>query len=172
MMKGPHLKNTTKNMGFTLSELMVGVAAIGIVMLGTSIAMVDSQRGWNQTYNRVHSDVVTGSHIAQRKFDTFVRKSSSQWFNLDPDKNWVEVYYYADANSVLVDRYARFYKSNGHFCAEYGKLSPRETLNTETICENVIHCRFQNIGRAIQMTLELDNGREKLTTITSATLHN
>jgi prepilin-type N-terminal cleavage/methylation domain-containing protein len=172
MRKGPNLKNKIKNRGFTLSELMVGVAALAIVMLGTSVALVDGNRGWNQTYNRVNSDVVTGSHIAQRKFDTIVRKSSSQWFNLDPDKNWVEVYYYADANSVLVDRYARFYESNGNLCVEYGKRSPREALNVETICGNVTYCRFQNTGRSVQMALELDNGREKLTTITSAILHN
>ena len=172
MKKELNLKNKIKNRGFTLSELMVGVAAIAIVMLGTSIALVDSHHGWNQTYSRINSDVVTGSHIAQRKFDTVVRKSSSQWFSLDPEKNWVEVYYYANPDSVLVDRYARFYVSNGNLCVEYGNSSPREALNVETICGNVSYCRFQNTGRAIQMALDLDNGREKLTTITSAILHN
>jgi hypothetical protein len=166
------LKNTAKNKGFTIIEMMVGAAAAVIVVLGTAIALSDSQRGYNETYNRVYSDVVTGSHIAQRTFESVVRKSSTQWVQLDSGKNWVEVYYYSDPNSSTVDSYARFYIAENSLYVEYGNRDPREALNTETICKNITSCEFQTTGRSIQMILTVDNGREKLTTTTSATLHN
>jgi hypothetical protein len=166
------LKHKVNNRGFTLIEIMVGVAAAVLVVLGTSIALSDSQQGWNQTYNRVYSDVVTGSHIAQKTFDAVVRKSSTQWYMLDGSKHWVEVYCYADANSLIVDRYARFFESEGSLYVEYGNRLPRQTLTTETLCNNVTFCEFKNTGRSMQMILTLDNGREKLTTTTSAILHN
>jgi prepilin-type N-terminal cleavage/methylation domain-containing protein len=165
-------KNKTNNKGFTLTEAMVAAAIAVIVMLGISIALYDSQRGWNATYNRVYSEVVTGTHVAQRAFDAVVRKSSNQWFLLDEDGQWVEVYYYADPNSLLIDRYARFFESQGDLCVEYGNRKPREPISVETICDNVTFCAFQQTGRSMQMILTLDNGREKLDTTTSAVLHN
>jgi hypothetical protein len=165
-------KNKTNNKGFTIMEVMVGAAMAVIVVLGTSIALSDSQRGWHQTYNRIYSEVVTGSHIAQRTFDTVVRKSSTQWFMLDGNKHWVEVYYYADANSISIDRYARFYAEDSNLYVEYGNRNPRGVLDTEFICGNVDSCEFQNTGLSLQMILTLDNDRERLTTTTSAKLHN
>ena len=111
-------------------------------MLGISIAVSDSQRGFNATYNRVYSDVVTGSHIAQSAFDAVVRKSSNQWFLIDKDGSWVEVYYYADPNSVKIDRYARFYTADSNLCVEYGIRSPREPLSTEN---HLRQCHFLRI---------------------------
>ena len=163
-------KNNRK--GFTLVELMVGAVIVVLVVLGISIAVSDSQRGFNATYNRVYSDVVTGSHIAQRAFDAVVRKSSNQWFLIDKDGSWVEVYHYADPNSIVIDRYARFYASDSNLCVEYGNRNPREPLSVETICGNVTSCEFKETGRSMQMILTLDNGREQMTSTTSAVLHN
>ena len=151
---------------------MTAVAISVIVLLGISIALYDSQHGWNTTYNRVYSDVVTGGHVAQRAFDAIVRKSSNQWLLIDDDGLWVEVYYYADPNSVLIDRYARFYESNGNLCIEHGNRNPRQILSVDAICSNVTSCSFHQTGRSLQMILTLDNCRERLITTTSAVLHN
>ena len=163
---------TNQPKGLTIVELMVAVSMVVLVVLGTSIAICDSQRGWNAMYSRVYSDVVTGSHVAQRAFDAIVRKSSTQWFLIDENAEWVEVYYYADPNSSLVDRYARFFESDGSLYIERGNRNPRSSISTEPICDNVAYCAFQQNGRSIQMILTLDDGREKLTTTTSAMLHN
>ena len=172
-MSEPMQKNETRNhRGFTLVEVMVASAMAVIVVLGLAISLSDAQRGWNAMYNRVYSDVVTGSHAAAGVFDTVVRKSSIQWFLLDGDRQWVEVYYYADPNSVLIDRYARFFQEEGNFCVEYGQRNPRENLGVVTVCGNVSSCSFMQTGRSMQMALTLDNGKEELTTVTSAVMHN
>jgi type II secretory pathway pseudopilin PulG len=163
---------TNNRKGFTLVELMVAAVIAVLAVLGISIAVSDSQKGYNATYNRVYSEVVIGSHIAQSAFDAVIRKSSNQWYLIDKDGNWVEVYYYADPNSVKIDRYARFYTADSNLYAEHGIRSPREPLNTDTICGNVTSCEFKQTGRSMQMILTLDNDSEKLTTTTSAVMHN
>ncbi len=166
-------KNKTNNRnGLAMIELMIGAAIAVIVVISISMVLYDSQKGFNSMYNRVYSDVVTGSHVAQRAFEAVVRKSSNQWFLIDKDGGWVEVYYYGDPNSKLIDRYARFYAADSNLCVEYGNRNPREAQSVETICGNVTFCKFQETGRSMQMILTLDNSREKLTTTTSAVLHN
>jgi prepilin-type N-terminal cleavage/methylation domain-containing protein len=173
-MSEPMLKNKKRNHpGFTLTELMVASAIAVIVVLGLSISLSDGQRGWNAMYNRVYSDVVTGSHIAARTFDRIVRKSSAKSFQIDSDGKWVEVYYYSDANSASIDRYARFsVTDNNDLSVEYGQRNPKEFLGTVTICGNVSSCSFIQTGRSMQMVLTLKSGLEELTTVTSAVMHN
>ena len=167
------LKNRTTNpKGFTLIELVIAIAVMLIVILSVAIILVDSQRGWNAMYNRIYSDVVTDGHIARRTFDRVIRKASGRSFLLDTAGNWVEVYYYTDANSIVVDRYARFYEADGQLNIEYGKLDPRETLNVQTVCENVSDCVFMAQGTSVQMILRLDNGSEAATVVSSAVAHN
>ena len=149
------------------------VAAV-IVILGIGIILADSQRGWHRMYNRVYSDVVVDSYVARKRFDVVIRKASSENFLLDDAGSWIEVYYYADGNSVVVDRYARFYESDDddQLNVEYGKLNPRETLTTQTVCENVSDCIFKRAGRSAQMILTLDNGSQTATVTSSAVMHN
>ena len=167
------MKNSKKKYGkgLTLIELMIAIMISSVVVLSLGFALYESQRGWNKTYDRVYSDVVTGGHIAQRVFDTIVRKSS-QRFLIDNTGDWIEVYYYADANSLQVDRYARFEQSGSKLCVEYGGRNPREILDTQVLCGNVVSCGFQQIGRSVQMILELDDGSQRQITTTSAVLHN
>jgi len=166
------LKNRTTNpKGFTLIELVIATAITVIVILGVAITLADSQRSWNAMYNRIYSDVVTDGHIARRTFDRVIRKASRRSFLLDTAGNWVEVYYYTDANSIVVDRYARFYEADGQLNIEYGKRNPRETLNVQTVCENVSDCVFMAQGTSVQMILRLDNGSEAATVVSSAVVH-
>ena len=165
-------KRLAASRGFTLIELMIAIAIMVIVVLAIGVALVDGQRGWNYMYDRIYSDVVTDGYVARRKFDAVMRKASRDKFLLDPAGGWVEVYYYANDASTVVDRYARFYTSGGKLNVEYGQLDPKATDTIETVCENVSSCTFVQLGRSIQMILKLDNGTQKNTLITSAVTNN
>ena len=146
-------KRLTASRGFTLIELIIATAIMVIVVLAIGTALVDGQRGWSMQYERIYSDVVTDGYVARRKFDAVTRMSSRDKFLLDGAGSWVEVYYYANDDSAVVDRYARFYVANGNLSVEYGQLDPKETLSVETICGNVSGCTFRQVGRSIQMIL-------------------
>lgn len=169
-------KRMSNRKGFTLIELMIATGLASTVVVGVGMLLVDSQRGWNTMYSRTYSDVSTDSHVVRRRFDSVVRNASNQGVLLSADGSWVEVYYYSDPNSAVVDQYARFYTySNGdntQLIIEYGAVQPRQTLNTETICENVSSCVFKSVGNSVQMLITLDNGSQSATVVTSAVPHN
>jgi prepilin-type N-terminal cleavage/methylation domain-containing protein len=165
-------KRIANRKGFSLLELMMATTLACIVVVGIGVVLVDSQRGWNAMYTRTYSDVVTDAHVARRRFDSVVRNASSQGVLLDDYGNWVEVYYYSDPNSSIVDRYTRFISSNSQLTVEYGVVEPRQTLNTEIICENVSSCVFKLAGNSVQMVLTLDDGSQNATIVASAVTHN
>ena len=165
-------KRIANSKGFSLLELMMATTLACIVVVGVGVVLVDSQRGWNAMYTRTYSDVVTDAHVARRRFDSVVRNASSQGVLLDDYGNWVEVYYYSDPNSSIVDRYTRFLSSNSQLTIEYGVVEPRQTLNTEIICENVSSCVFKLAGNSVQMVLTLDDGSQNATIVASAVTHN
>jgi hypothetical protein len=170
-------KKIIARQGLTLIEVMIAVVLAVIVVFGVGTMLVDSQRGWHTMYNRIYSDVMTGGYVARKAFDGVVRKATRQKYSLADDGTWIEVYYYADANSVSIDRYARFYYDpnvggSGQLNVEYGALNPRETLDTETICQDVTSCIFTGTGRSAQMFLTLDNGTQTNTIVTSSVMHN
>ena len=165
-------KRLTASRGFTLTELIIAMAIMLIVILAIGMALVDGQRSWNIQYDRIYSDVITDGYVARRKFDAVMRTASRDNFLLDDTGSWVEVYYYADDTSTVVDRYARFYVANGDLNVEYGQLNPKVTLTIETVCGNVSGCTFAQVGRSIQMILTLDNGTRTNTVISSAVTHN
>jgi hypothetical protein len=165
-------KRLTASRGFTIIELLIATAVMVIVVLAIGIALVDGQRGWSIQYDRIYSEVVTDGYVARRKFDAVTRTASRDRFLLDVAGSWVEVYYYADDTSTVVDRYARFYTANGDLNVEYGQLDPTVTLSVETVCGNVSACTFKQLGRSIQMILKLDNGTQTNTIISSAVANN
>jgi len=158
--------------GFTLVELMIATVLGLIVIFGISVMLADGQRGWQTMYARIQSDVVTDSYVARRAFDSIMRQASKGKVLSDDTGSWIEVYYYADANSVSVDRYARFYAADGDLNLEYGKLKPKETVTVQTVCGNVSNCVFETTGRSAQMVLSLDNGSQTAAVVSSAFLHN
>ncbi len=165
-------KRLAASRGLTLMELIIAMAIMLIVVLAIGIALVDGQRGWSIQYDRIYSDVITDGYVARRKFDAVMRTASREKFLLDDAGSWVEVYYYANDDSAVVDRYARFYVTNGNLNVEYGQLDPKETLSVETVCGDVSSCTFEQLGRSIQMILTLDNGTQTNTVISSAVTHN
>lgn len=162
----------TTQHGFTLIELAIAVTASLIVMLGVAVVLADSQRGWHKLFNHCFSDIVGASNVAGIKFKSIIRKACGNGFILDDDGKGIEVYYYNDDDSAVPDRYARFYELDGDLNLELGKLNPRETQETQTICSNVSECVFTAAGRSAQMLLTLDNGSRKISTVSCALMHN
>lgn len=169
-------KKKANRKGFTIIELMIATGLASTVVVGVGMLLVDSQRGWNRMFSRTYSDVSTDSHVARRRFDSVVRNASTQGILLADDGSWVEVYYYSDPNSVIVDRYAHFYTySNGdtnQLLIEHGVVEPRQTLNTETVCGNVSSCVFKSAGNSAQMVITLNDGSQVATIVASAVMHN
>lgn len=165
-------KNLTSQKGFTIIELVIAMAIAIIPIFAIGIILSDSQRGWNSMYERVYSDVVTDSYIARKTFDAVSRKANWERITLAEDESWLEVYYYANDASTVLDRYARFYEAEGDLNVEHGNLGTGEILTTQTVCSNVSNCTFKAAGRSVQMILTLDNGEQVLTTISSAVMHN
>jgi len=165
-------KKVTSQGGFTLVELMVALLLAVIVISGLGIILSDSQRGWQTMYNRIYSDVVTDSYIAEKTFDSLVRKANYEKVLIDTNGNWVEVYYYANDASTSLDRYARFYKSGSLLNVEYGTLNPKATLRVQTLCQNVSSCTFKGAGKSIQMVLKLNNGSQTATVVSSSFMNN
>lgn len=170
-------QQTVKNRrGFTLTELAVVMAITSIVMLSMGIVLVDSQRGWNQMFNRVNSGVVADAYVARKAFDAVVRKSSMNRERLVGDSE-VELYYYNDpVSSTRLDRYARFYTAGTKLLVDYGQLdsngNPGGQIQTITLADNVEAVNFYVNGAYVQMVLRLDNGSESLVVMTSAMRHN
>ena len=168
-------KRIKSRRGFTLVELMVAIVIASIVVSSVCILLADGQRGWRIMYDHIYADVVSDGYVARRKFDTVMRNASWQKYSLDETNNaWVEVYYYQDANSTVLDRYARFEfdSDNGELNFEEGILDPLETVNIQTLCGSVSDCVFQVAGRSVQMVLKLDNGLQSVTVTSSAVMHN
>ena len=169
-------QQTVKNRrGFTLTELAVVMAMAPIVMLSMGIVLVDSQRGWNQMFNRVNNGVVNDGYVARRAFDAVVRKSSKISEVLGDGE--VVLYYYNDsASSTWLDRYARFYADGTTLLVDYGQLdsnrNPGGQIQTTTLAHNVEALNFYVNGDCVQMVLRLDNGSESLIVMTSAMRHN
>jgi len=139
-----------------------------VVGLAIGVVIVDGQTGWNTMYNRLNSDVVTDGYVAKKKFDVVMRSASRGQFLVDSGGAWTEVYSYASPSSTVVDRYSRFYVSDGDLNLEYGQKDTGATLGVETVCGNVSECTFQQAGTSIQMTLTLDNGTQTNTIVSSA----
>ena len=165
-------KRPTASRGFTMVELMITIVIMLIVGSAIGAVIVDSQRGWNLIYDHINSDVVTDGYVARKKFDSTVRKASGESISLGDDGSWVEVYYCASDSSTAPDRYARFYKTDSDLKVMYGKLAPKVTLDTDTICGNVSGCKFKQAGRSVQMVLKLNDGTQENTIVTSAMTHN
>ena len=164
-----------RNSGLTLMELVITAAMAVIVIFGVGVLMVDGVRGWKYMYNRVYSDVVTDGYVAQKTFDSIVRKASGKRYTIVTDGSWVIVYYYSSPSVASTDRYAKFYVSNGNLMLAEGPWDGKicgTPSSTRPVCTNVTGYNFSAAGRSVQMLLTLNNGSQQVVTMTSAFLHN
>ena len=170
--------------GFTLIELMVTSVMAVIIILAVGIALAGNIRGWQTTYDRVYSDVVTDSYAARRAFDATIRKACRYRVSIGDSGKELTVYFFADDSSTYPDRYAWFHVAvaDGRLLREEGSVDAAGNktgvvLSTMTVASNVKPggCVFKWHGdRAIQMILTLVNNEQgqKSTIVTSAVLHN
>jgi hypothetical protein len=165
-------KKTTTAPGFTIVELMMTITIMMVVGFAIGVAIVDSQRVWRLVHDYTNSDIVSDGYVARKKFDSTIRKASADSISIGENGNWVEVNYCASDSSTTPDSYARFYKTESDLMFMSGKLNPKTTLNTDTICQNVSECKFRQAGRSVMMIVKLDNGTRQNTIVTSAVTHN
>jgi hypothetical protein len=161
-----------KRKGLTLVELAMTIVISLIIVLTVAIALVDSNKAWGRMYGDVFSDTAVESLCANKTFDSFVRKASSENISIDPAGNWVEVYFYSSDSSPNPDRYARFYLQNEELVLDWGVRTPKETIGLQTLCHNVSNCKFSSEGRSVQMFLTLDDDNRSVTVASSAILNN
>lgn len=162
----------TGRRGLTLVELMLGILFLGITLCAVGIVLAESHKGWSRMFDRTYSDVVTDSHTARRTFDRVIRQASTERITLDSGNSWVKVYYYSDADLVNPDRYAQFYKYNDSLKLDHGDSETGDVISSQVLCSNVQTCVFNQQGRSVQMILQLDNGSQTRTVVTSAVAHN
>jgi len=166
--------------GFSLLELMVGVAAAMVLILGIGGMMAQSQQGFTRMYRRAHSNVVEDAYSARRVFDRVVRKSTMRRCDLISDSE-VYVYYYSDApdnpNFGLSDpdRFARFYLVSDVLFVDSGDIPAGafDTLNPGSLSASTSVRLARDVqtsaaspifsvrGRTVRMAMLLDNESER-----------
>mgnify|MGYP000262407644 CR=1 FL=1 len=171
-------KQSTKTGGFSITELILAIAVSSIMLLTIGVVMLDTQRGWLDTYAKVHGGAAGDAMMAKTAFDRIVRKASRSIYDIDGSDD-ITVYYYNNwLTSTELDRYARFYRSDDkptEMYVQHGTIdsSLTETATSEVrLASNVTNLEFLPIDGGIQMTLGLDDGRETTTIVTAAILHN
>ena len=172
------MKRTKYYPGFTMAELILAIAASSILVLTMGIMMVDTQRGWMDSYAKVHGGAATDAAVAKTAFDKVVRKASRSFYHFDAFDD-ISVYYYDHwLTSAEPDRYARFYRSadnSSEMYIQHGKFDEGEkedVLAEVLLASNVTDLEFKPINCGIEMKLALDDGRETTTIVSTAILHN
>jgi len=158
--------------GFTLTELMIVTALASVCMVSVGAVFVDSQKAWNQTFQKNNSAIMVESNLATKAFEATVRKATSDKYLLDTAGLWVEVYYYSSATATKLDRYAKLYMTGGKFYIEGGRIDPPETLSVSLICSSVTACTFSASGKCIRMQMTLSDNDRDVSFICSAVPQN
>jgi len=166
------VRKTKKLNGFTIIELVIAVVVCTTALMGIGFVTVESQRSWTRTYTSIFSDVTTQSQVAKICFVSVIRKAQKNTLVINNAGNSIKVSYYSSSAVGKADCYARLYAADGDLYVEYGTLDPKQTTCTNTLCNNVHSCRFQQIGTSVQMIFTLNNGRQATTVATSAVMHN
>jgi prepilin-type N-terminal cleavage/methylation domain-containing protein len=172
------MKRIGYHFGFTITELILAIAISSLLVLTMGIVMVDSQRGWIDSYAKVHGGAASDASMAKTAFDKVVRKASRSRYHFNGLDD-ITVYYYDNwLTSTELDRYARFYRSQDNLSEMYIQHGVYENGAKQSIladvmlASNVVDLEFMPVNGGIQMKLALDDGREETTVITTALLHN
>ena len=152
---------TIRVRGFTLIEVAVVIAMVGIITLGAGVLLASSQKSWGNLFARVYSDSAIDSFVAQKAFDTVCRKASLRKHVLNESGDSLELYYWDDSSTASIpENYARFYQSADEVFVEYGKTQadawqPDTGTDPMTIqiARHVDSLKFTFEGTSIQMYL-------------------
>lgn len=161
--------------GFTLMELVMTILLSGIMVAAVGLVMIDSHRGWLDSYAKVHGGAADDAAMTSAAFERVVRKASCNRYEL-AGLDDLTVYYYSDwQTSKDLDAYGRFYRSKDapeELYWETGRLDPQGIDSTVCLSRNVTNLEFRPFSGGIEMILQLDDGRETTTLVSSAILHN
>ncbi|KPK77767.1 MAG: hypothetical protein AMJ79_02175 [Phycisphaerae bacterium SM23_30] len=166
-----------KKAGLTLTELMVSVMIAFILVGSVGFFLVDSQKSWNRSYNRIYQGVTADGLVARKTFDAVCRKATIKRVDVDDNGQYIELYYHLSPASPEIDQYARFYLSGDELRVDYGPLD-KDTFNalsaakTLTLAQNVKAVNFSVGGAAVQMVLDLDDGKDQNQVTLSSLRHN
>jgi prepilin-type N-terminal cleavage/methylation domain-containing protein len=168
---------------FTLVEMSVAMVASSIMFLAIVGVLASSHKEWNQTYERVHGQVVTDAYVVRKVFDRIVRQASVSWCDpLDSVGSSITLGLYP-ADGFLVEppgnRYATFSLSDGNLILEEGDLDTsglkpacRGHDSTQTLASHVTSCTFWRSGPCIHMSMVINDGKTELPVALTATRHN
>lgn len=147
--------------GFTLTEVVVVIAMVGIMTVGVGVLLANSQKSWGTLFGRVYGDSAIDSFAAQKAFDTVCRKASLRKHVLSESGDSLELYYWDDASTASTpENYARFYQSDEDVFVEYGKTQSgtwQPDMETDPttiqIARDVDSLKFTFEGTSVQMYL-------------------
>jgi prepilin-type N-terminal cleavage/methylation domain-containing protein len=147
--------------GFSLIEIVVAIAIVGVVTLGVGVLLANGQTNWRTLTERVYGDAAVDSFAAQKAFDTVCRKASLRKYTLSEDADALELYYWDDRSGASTpENYARFYQQGNTVFVEYGKTqsgswSPdtEELVDTVKLAEGIQSLTFSVQGTSVQMFL-------------------
>lgn len=172
------MEKTQHYSGFTITEMVLTFAIGSILVLIIGVVMMDTQRGWMDSYAKVHGGASADAMMAKTAFDRVIRKASRSIYHFDAIDD-ITVYYYDNwLASTDLDRYARFYCSvdkPSEMYIQHGQLeagTKKDVLAEVLLASNVVDLEFKPINGGIEMKLALDDGREETTIISTAILHN
>ena len=172
------MKQMKSILGFTITELILAIAVSSILVLAIGVVMVDTQKGWMDSYAKVHGGAAADAMMAKAAFDKVIRKASRSIYHFDGLDD-ITVYCYDNwLASTELDRYARFYRSTDNpaeMYIQHGTLEGgvKKDLTAEVLlASNVTDLEFKPVSGGIEMKLALDDGREATTVVSTAILHN
>ena len=147
--------------GFTLIEVVVVIAMVGVVTLAVGVLLANSQKSWGNLFERVYGDSAIDSFAAQKAFDTVCRKASLRKHILSESGDSLELYYWDNSSMASIpENYARFYQSDDDLFVEYGKTQTDAWQpDTETdpttiqVARDVDSAKFTLEGTSVQMYL-------------------
>ena len=171
------MKRIRYHFGFTITELVLAIAVGTMLILALGVVMVDTQKGWQDSYAKVHGGAASDAMMAKTAFDSIVRKASRSIYQFDGFDD-ITVYYYDNwLTSATLDRYARFFRSDenpSQMYVQQGTLKDgvKDVMTEVLLASNVADLEFKPINGGIEMKLALDDGREQTTVVSTAILHN
>ena len=164
--------------GFTMVEMVLAIAFSAILVLAMGAVMVDTQRGWMDSYAKVHGGAASDATMTKTAFEKVARKASWSRYYYDGSDDITVLYYDNWLTSSQLDRYARFFRSVDnpnemyiqHGVFEAGEK--KDILAEVLLAANVEDLEFKPVNGGIQMKLALNDGREATTVVSTALLHN
>ena len=152
---------------------------ISVMLVAIAGVIADAHRGYNVAFKRVYGDVVSDAYFSRMRFDYYCRKVCSGDVVIDPDIPMVYLKYYSTPNIsgdayLEPDSFVQFYLDGTDLIQACGPIATNEaTDKIEVIARDVTELKFSaDSGRAVQMVMTLDNGKESITVTCGSIRHN